>query len=291
MRPVIGITAYAEDASWGVWKVPAALAPLAYVTKVEAAGGRPLLVPPAEDAVEETLDVLDGLVFTGGPDLDPELYDAEPHPETTNIRPERDRAEIALLAAALERDMPVLAICRGSQVLNVALGGDLEQHVPDLVGHDGHKETPGVFSKHPVSVDEGSRLHAVVGDTIEVSSHHHQGYGRLGEGLDVVGARRRRHDRGARGPMRRVRARRALAPGGRRRPAPLRGARRRPPASYRDSAVARVGRWRTASRRSGSSASSRTSAQWTGSTSSSPRARSTASWDRTARASARPSTC
>jgi gamma-glutamyl-gamma-aminobutyrate hydrolase PuuD len=82
--------------------------------------------------------------------------------------------------------MPVLAICRGSQVLNVALGGDLEQHVPDLVGHEGHKETPGVFSKHPVSVDEGSRLHAVVGDAIEVSSHHHQGYGRLGEGLEVV---------------------------------------------------------------------------------------------------------
>ena len=143
----------------------------------------PLLVPPADDGIEETLDVLDGLVFTGGPDLDPELYDAEPHPETTSIRPERDRAEIALLAAALERDMPVLAICRGSQVLNVALGGDLEQHVPDLVGHEGHKEMPGVFSKHPVSIDEGSRLHAIVGDTIEVSSHHHQGYGRLGDGL------------------------------------------------------------------------------------------------------------
>jgi putative glutamine amidotransferase len=186
MRPVIGITAYAEDAAWGVWNVPAALAPLSYVTKVEAAGGRPLLVPPSEDAVDETLAVLDGLVFTGGPDLDPELYDAEPHPETTNIRPERDRAEIALLTAALERDLPVLAICRGSQVLNVALGGDLEQHVPDLVGHDGHKETPGVFSKHPVSVAAGSRLHGIVGDTIEVSSHHHQGYGRLGEGLDVV---------------------------------------------------------------------------------------------------------
>jgi putative glutamine amidotransferase len=186
MRPVIGITAYAEDASWGVWKVPAALTPLAYVTKVEAAGGRPLLVPPSDDAVQETLDVLDGLVFTGGPDLDPELYDAAPHPETTSVRPERDRAEIALLNAALERDMPVLAICRGSQVLNVALGGDLEQHVPDLVGHEGHKETPGVFSKHPVSVDQGSRLHAVVGDTLEVSSHHHQGYGRLGDGLEVV---------------------------------------------------------------------------------------------------------
>ena len=166
--------------------MPAALAPLAYVAKVEAAGGRPLLVPPSENAVAETLDVLDGLVFTGGPDLDPVLYDAEPHPETNNVRPERDRAEIALLSAALERDLPVLAICRGSQVLNVALGGDLEQHVPDLVGHEGHKETPGVFSRHPVAVDAGSRLHAIVGNELDVSSHHHQGYGRLGEGLEVV---------------------------------------------------------------------------------------------------------
>ena len=79
--------------------------------------------------------------------------------------------------------MPVLAICRGSQVLNVALGGDLDQHVPDTVGHDGHKETPGVFSTHPVAIDEGTRLHDVLGDSVEVSSHHHQGYGRLGEGL------------------------------------------------------------------------------------------------------------
>ena len=186
MRPIIGITAYAEDASWGVWNVPAALAPLAYVTKVEAAGGRPLLVPPSDEGIDETLDALDGLVFTGGPDLDPRLYDAEPHPETNSIRPERDNAEIALLTAALERDLPVLAICRGSQVLNVALGGDLEQHVPDLVGHEGHKEVPGVFSKHPVSIDEASHLHSIVGDTVEVSSHHHQGYGRLGDGLAVV---------------------------------------------------------------------------------------------------------
>ncbi|HEU0305227.1 MAG TPA: gamma-glutamyl-gamma-aminobutyrate hydrolase family protein [Gaiellaceae bacterium] len=186
MRPLIGITAYAEDATWGVWSVQAALVPLAYVTKVEAAGGRPLLVPPSEDAIDETLDALDGLVFTGGPDLDPALYDSEPHPQTNNVRPERDRAEIALLTAALERDLPVLAICRGSQVLNVALGGDLEQHVPDLVAHEGHKETPGVFSKHPVSVEPGSRLHAILGDAIEVSSHHHQGYGRLGQSLEAV---------------------------------------------------------------------------------------------------------
>jgi putative glutamine amidotransferase len=183
MRPLIGITAYAEEASWGVWKAPAALAPLGYVRKVEQAGGRAVLLPPSEEAISETLDALHGVVFTGGPDLDPALYDAEVHPETTTIRPERDRAEIALLTAALERDMPVLAICRGSQILNVALGGDLEQHVPDVVGHEGHKETPGTFSEHGVEIEPGTRLHSVLGDGSSIKSHHHQGYGRLGRGL------------------------------------------------------------------------------------------------------------
>jgi len=186
MRPLIGITAYAEEASWGVWTVPAAFAPLSYVRSVDAAGGRALLVPPVDDAVEETLDALSGVVFTGGPDLDPTLYGAEAHAETVTVRPERDRAEIALLAGALERDMPVLAICRGSQVLNVALGGDLEQHVPDRVGHDRHKETPGTFSEHAVEIAPGSRLNEILGDEIAVKSHHHQGYSRLGEGLEAV---------------------------------------------------------------------------------------------------------
>jgi gamma-glutamyl-gamma-aminobutyrate hydrolase PuuD len=187
MRPLIGITAYAEETTFGVWNAPAALVPLSYVHSVEQSGGRALLVPPLEDAIEETLDALDGLVFTGGPDLDPALYDAEPHPETRALRPERDRAEIALLTAALQRDLPVLAVCRGSQVLNVALGGDLEQHVPDLVGHDGHKETPGTFSEHEVELEPGSRLQRVLGDRIPVKSHHHQGYGRLGDGLVASG--------------------------------------------------------------------------------------------------------
>ena len=186
MRPLIGITAYAEEASWGVWTTHAALAPIGYVRKVERAGGRPVLLPPSEEAVAETLGAVDGLVFTGGPDLDPALYDADPHPETNNVRPERDRAEIALLTAALERDMPVLAICRGSQILNVALGGDLEQHVPDLVGHEGHKETPGVFSEHAVAIEPDSRLHGVLGGEVSIKSHHHQGYGRLGRGLVVT---------------------------------------------------------------------------------------------------------
>lgn len=183
MTPLIGITAYADEAQFGVWRLPCAFAPLAYVQAVERAGGRAVLLPPCEGGAEETVAALDALVLSGGPDLDPTLYGAEPHPETRDVRPERDRAEIALVTAALERDLPVLAICRGSQVLNVALGGDLEQHVPDLVGHDGHKEQPGTFSEHPVEILPGTRLHALMGERLLVKSHHHQGYRRLGRGL------------------------------------------------------------------------------------------------------------
>jgi putative glutamine amidotransferase len=183
MRPIVGITSYAEDARWGVWEGPAALIPLAYVHAVEAAGGRPLLVPPSPEGVEETLDALDGLLLSGGADVDPDAYGAEAHPATNGTRPERDAAELALLEAALARDLPVLAVCRGSQVLNVALGGDLVQHLPEVVGHEGHKETPGVFADHGVEILPGTRLHEVIGEHAPVKSHHHQGYGRLGEGL------------------------------------------------------------------------------------------------------------
>jgi putative glutamine amidotransferase len=183
MRPIVGITTYAEDARWGVWDSPAALIPLAYVHAVEAAGGRALLVPPSTEGIEETLDVLDGLLLSGGADLDPGSYGAEPHPETNGVRPERDRAELALLEGALARDMPVLAVCRGSQVLNVARGGDLVQHLPEVVGHQGHKQVPGVFADHDVDVLPESKLREVIGQRAPVKSHHHQGYGRLGEGL------------------------------------------------------------------------------------------------------------
>jgi putative glutamine amidotransferase len=183
VRPIIGITSYAEEARWGVWSSPAALIPLAYVEAVEKAGGRPLLVPPSENAIEETLDVLDGLLLSGGSDVDPATYGAEPHPETNGVRPERDRAELALLTAALERDMPVLAVCRGSQLLNVARGGDLVQHLPEIVGHEKHKHTPGVFADHDVEPAAGTRLQSLLGERAPVKSHHHQGYGRLGQGL------------------------------------------------------------------------------------------------------------
>ena len=182
-RPLIGITSYAEEARWGVWNVPAALTPLAYVQAVERAGGRPLLVPPSTDGIDETLGALDGLLFSGGSDLDPGLYGADAHPETNGIRLERDRAELALLEAALARDMPVLAVCRGSQVLNVARGGDLIQHLPELVGDEKHKHTPGVFADHDVDLKEGTRLQRLLGDRAPVKSHHHQGFGAIGQGL------------------------------------------------------------------------------------------------------------
>ena len=183
MRPVIGITTYAEEATWGGWTEPAAFTPLAYVRAVEQAGGRPLLIPPSEDGIEETLDVLGGIIFSGGGDLDPETYGAEVHPETKEVSPERDSAELALLQAALGRDMPVLAVCRGSQVLNVARGGDLVQHLPEIVGHERHRHEHPTMADHDVTVEGESQLGAILGDRAPVKSSHHQGFGRLGEGL------------------------------------------------------------------------------------------------------------
>ena len=183
-RPIIGITSYAQPAKWGAWDLPAALVPLFYVESVERAGGRPLLVPPSDNAVDETLDVLDGIIFSGGIDIDPERYGAERHPATDPAQAHRDNGELRLLEAALDRDMPTLAICRGFQLLNVLRGGDLIQHLPEEVGHEGHRETPGVFSQHPVQVTPGTRLESILGLRHEaVRSSHHQGVGRVGEGL------------------------------------------------------------------------------------------------------------
>jgi putative glutamine amidotransferase len=184
--PVVGITTYVEPARWGAWELEAALIPYAYVQAVEQAGARALLVPPSVDGVVETLDALDGLLLSGGSDLDPETYGAEAHPATNGLRPERDRAELALLEGALARDMPVLAVCRGFQVLNVARGGDLVQHLPEVVGDEKHREMPGAFSDHEVRIEDGSRLGAVLGARAPVKSSHHQGVGVVGTGLREV---------------------------------------------------------------------------------------------------------
>jgi putative glutamine amidotransferase len=183
-RPIIGITSYAQPAKWGAWDLPAALVPLYYVESVHRAGGRALLVPPSDDAVQETLDVLDGIVFSGGIDIDPAVYGAERHPATDPAQAHRDAGELALLSAALERNIPTLAICRGFQLMNVLRGGDLVQHLPEAVGHEGHRETLGVFSHHPVEITEGTRLEAILGPRHgSVRSSHHQGVGRVGDGL------------------------------------------------------------------------------------------------------------
>jgi putative glutamine amidotransferase len=183
MRPIIGISADVQLTTFGAWTEESALVPTDYTRAVERAGGRPLVVPPSDDGLEETLDVLDGLVLSGGSDLDPGTYGHEPHPETKGVVEERDRAELALLHAALERDMPVLAVCRGSQILNVGLGGDLVQHLPEVVGHDDHKHTPGEYADHDVALDPGTRLGSLLGNHAPVKSHHHQGFGKLGSGL------------------------------------------------------------------------------------------------------------
>src|SRR5437762_9230611 len=163
MRPLIGITTYLTRATFGAWEEESALVPADYVRAVERAGGRALLVPPSDDGVEETLDALDAIVFSGGSDLDPATYGQDRHEATGGIVAERDRAELELLQAALARDMPVLAVCRGSQILNVALGGDLVQHLPDVVGDEKHKHTPGAWADHDVEIDDGTRLGELLG--------------------------------------------------------------------------------------------------------------------------------
>jgi putative glutamine amidotransferase len=187
-RPVIGICTAVEEAAWGPWHALANLSPRAYSLTVQSAGGLALLLPPDDAVAEqpgELLDRLDGLMLAGGSDVDPASYGAKPHPETGPTWPERDRFELALAHAALERDMPLLGVCRGMQMLNVALGGTLVQHVSDV---QRHRHTPGAYSDHEVLLAEGSLASQVVGsERTAVKSHHHQGIDELGEGLVAVG--------------------------------------------------------------------------------------------------------
>jgi gamma-glutamyl-gamma-aminobutyrate hydrolase PuuD len=183
-RPIIGITTYATDAEWSYWQLKAALIPLDYVDAVHAAGGRAVLIPPTAEAAEETLGAVDAMVFTGGSDINPAYYEEAPHPETFGIDDRRDAAEFALLREALAAGKPVLGICRGIQLLNVGLGGDLYQHLPEVVGHDGHKnDPPGSFLEHEVHIAPDTKLASILGRHATVCSHHHQGLRRLGQGL------------------------------------------------------------------------------------------------------------
>lgn len=180
-----------ESAAWGAWQVLANLSPRSYSLAVQAAGGVALVLPP-DDAVaerpDELLDFLDGLILAGGSDVDPASYGARPHPETRGTCPERDRFELALAHRALERELPVLGVCRGMQMLNVACGGTLVQHLPDELGSDRHRHTPGAFGDHEVRIEPGTLAARAVGaERTAVKSHHHQGVGELGEGLVVTG--------------------------------------------------------------------------------------------------------
>lgn len=188
-NPILGVTTYLERARCGIWDVPASFLPASYLAGITAAGGTPvLLAPTAPEAAEAVVDRLDALVITGGRDLDPAGYDQSPHPAAEEPGADRDHWEFALLAAALNRKMPVLGICRGAQVLNVALGGTLHQHLPDLVGHDGHQVGGAVFATRTAHTVSGTRVAALLGPTPQVPCYHHQAIAELGAGL-IVAAR------------------------------------------------------------------------------------------------------
>jgi putative glutamine amidotransferase len=187
--PLIGISCYRQQARWGAWDRRAALLPDQYVSSVAAAGGIPVLLPPVP-LIEQTVTRLDALVLAGGGDIDPGRYGAERSPHCGPSSAERDSAELGLAAAALAAGVPVLGICRGLQVLNVALGGTLHQHLPDLTGHDGHSPEAAGYGAHEVSVAPGSRLAAILGRTdltdhlpVVVPTHHHQAIDAIGTGL------------------------------------------------------------------------------------------------------------
>jgi len=185
-RPLIGITAYEVPASFSHWHdMPAVMVPAAYSQSVVAAGGLPVVIPPVEGTAD-LLDQLQGLVLSGGSDLDAGLYGERQHPETLGVIAHRDRSELELLAAALDRDLPVLGICRGMQLLNVQRGGSLHQHLPEIVDGSLHKAAPGTFALHRVAIDPGSRLEALLGPAVEVHSCHHQAPDRIGDGLAVT---------------------------------------------------------------------------------------------------------
>jgi putative glutamine amidotransferase len=192
-RPVIGICTALEQARWGVWEQQAALLGIGYVQAVQRAGGMVLMLPPDERLVEDpeqALELINGLMLAGGADIDPASYGEKAHPLTVGTVPERDAFEIALARGAIERDLPVLGICRGMQLINVARGGTLLQHLPEQLGHEEHRRVIGSFdgAEHDVTLTDGSLAASAAGELVHVTrSHHHQGVDRVGEGLVVSG--------------------------------------------------------------------------------------------------------
>lgn len=186
-RPVIGVTAYSEQAKWAAWDVQATLLPQAYIDRIAAAGGLPVLLPSVPDAAE-AIDRVDALVIAGGGDIDPARYRSEAHANTGFVRPARDTAEFALAERAFEARIPVLGICRGLQVINVLRGGTLVQHLPDRLGDGRHAPAPGQYGRHQVALVPGSRTAQLYGRTeLDVATSHHQAVDTLGAGLVVTG--------------------------------------------------------------------------------------------------------
>jgi putative glutamine amidotransferase len=172
-RPIIGITCYVEQAIWGPWDAPTALLLNTYVEAITASGGRAVILPP--DPVDgDVASMLDGLVLAGGADIDPARYGATPHPETAGIRPTRDAGELVLLAAALDRDLPILGVCRGMQLMAVAAGGSLHQHAPDVVGTEEHRPLVGEYGRHDARFAPDSLVAGILGEHLKVNSYHHQ---------------------------------------------------------------------------------------------------------------------
>ncbi len=192
-RPAIGILTPFTYAEFGVWHQPAALLPDGYVDAVNRVGGLALLATPDPLVTadpDELLDRLDGLMLSGGADIEPAVYGAQRHPEAQESQRDRDEFEIALTRRAVALDMPVLGVCRGMQVLNVAFGGTLHQHLPEAVGHGEHRRVPGSFdgADHDVRLQAGSIAASAAGELLHpTKSHHHQGVDRIGEGLRVTG--------------------------------------------------------------------------------------------------------
>jgi len=177
VKPLIGLTSYREQASWGVWNQPADLLPVMYADAIVRAGGVPVVLPPATDDPDAAAAVvrrLDGLVVSGGADVEPASYGEKPHEKTVIWRPDRDAWELALLTSAAAQNLPTLGVCRGMQVMAVAAGGTLDQHTPDLVGHEEHSPGADAFGDIEVSVAEDSMLHTILGPAVTVRCHHHQ---------------------------------------------------------------------------------------------------------------------
>lgn len=186
--PRIGVTTELQPACWGVWDREATLLPTVYADALYRAGGIPLLLPPMPGSADDVVRALDGVVLSGGTDVSPELYDQEPHSSVQRTCPQRDDWELRLLRAALDQHLPVLGICRGAQVLTVAFGGTLQQHLPDTFGTGNrHQPAPGTFGTHRVTLRAETHIARILGEDSDVRCHHHQALATIPDALRVTG--------------------------------------------------------------------------------------------------------